>query len=78
LLLTTTGGGKEIFHALTMDRIFSTREEAEQAGVELAQKWIDDGKPAFGHDPRRDRAKDGRISPAMKANPIIPQFPKTR
>jgi hypothetical protein len=45
VVINYNDGDKEIFHTLTMDRIFSTREEAEQAGVELAQKWIDDGKP---------------------------------
>ena len=45
VVINYNGGGKSIFHALTIDQIFSTREEAEQAGVELAQKWIDDERP---------------------------------
>jgi hypothetical protein len=28
-----------------MDQTFATPNEAEKAGVEFAQKWIDDGKP---------------------------------
>jgi len=28
-----------------MDQTFATPDEAEQAGVEYAKKWIDDGKP---------------------------------
>jgi hypothetical protein len=38
-------GDQEIVKNFTIDRIFPTSEEAEQAGSAFAQKWIDDGKP---------------------------------
>ena len=38
-------GGRNIIKNFTIDQTFSTREEAEQAGLSFAQKWIDDGKP---------------------------------
>jgi hypothetical protein len=33
--------------------------EAEKAGIEFAQKWVDDGKPDLNHDPqKRDTETD--------------------
>jgi hypothetical protein len=37
--------GKSVLKQLRMDQTFATPNEAEKAGVEFAQKWIDDGKP---------------------------------
>jgi hypothetical protein len=37
--------GKSILKTLRMDKIFDTPNEAEKAGIECAQKWIDNGKP---------------------------------
>jgi hypothetical protein len=37
--------GKSVLKTLRMDRTFATPNEAETAGIELAQKWIDEGKP---------------------------------
>ena len=37
--------GKNVLHSLRMAQTFHTPSEAEQAGVEYAKKWIDDGKP---------------------------------
>jgi hypothetical protein len=37
--------GKSVLKQLRMDQIFVTPNDAEKAGVEFAQKWIDDGKP---------------------------------
>jgi len=37
-------GGQPITKHFTVNRVFSTREEAERAGLSFAQKWIDDGK----------------------------------
>jgi hypothetical protein len=36
--------GQNIFKNFTINEIFSTREEAERAGLLFAQKWVDDGK----------------------------------
>jgi hypothetical protein len=37
--------GKQMLKTFRMDQTFATPAEAEQAGVEYAKKWIDDGKP---------------------------------
>jgi hypothetical protein len=37
--------GKGVLKSLRMDQRFATPDEAEKAGIEFAQKWIDDGKP---------------------------------
>jgi hypothetical protein len=37
--------GKSVLKCPRMDQTFATPDEAEQAGVEYAKKWIDDGKP---------------------------------
>jgi hypothetical protein len=44
LYIVYSEGGRNIIKNFTMDQTFSTREEAEQAGLLFAQKWIDDGK----------------------------------
>jgi len=36
---------QNILRNFTIDQTFTTSEEAEQAGLSFAQKWIDDGKP---------------------------------
>jgi len=36
--------GKSVLESLRVDQTFATPDEAEQAGVEYAKKWIDDGK----------------------------------
>jgi hypothetical protein len=45
LYVVYSEGGRNIIKNFTIDQTFSTREEAEQAGLSFAQKWIDDGKP---------------------------------
>jgi hypothetical protein len=37
--------GKAVLQCPRMDQTFATPDEAEKAGIEFAQKWIDDGKP---------------------------------
>jgi len=37
--------GQNIFQRVTLNEIFSPREEAERAGLLFAQKWVDQGKP---------------------------------
>jgi hypothetical protein len=37
--------GKGVLKSPRIDQTFATPHEAERAGVEFAQKWIDDGKP---------------------------------
>jgi hypothetical protein len=37
--------GKNVLESRRMDQTFATPDEAEQAGVEYARKWIDDRKP---------------------------------
>jgi hypothetical protein len=37
--------GKGVLNCPRMDQTFATPNAAEKAGVEFAQKWIDDGKP---------------------------------
>jgi oligoribonuclease (3'-5' exoribonuclease) len=51
-------GGQNILKNFTIDQIFATREQAEQAGLSFVQKWIDDGKPDICNDPRRDRKQE--------------------
>jgi|SoiMetStandDraft_2_1073263.scaffolds.fasta_scaffold158586_1 hypothetical protein len=51
-------GGQNILKNFTIDQTFATSEEAEQAGLSFAQKWIDDGKPDIRNDPRRDRKQE--------------------
>jgi len=41
-------GGQHILKNITIDRVFSTCDEAEQAGLAYAHRWIDDGKPNLG------------------------------
>jgi hypothetical protein len=38
-------GGRNMIKNFTIDQIFATQDQAEQAGLSFAQKWIDDGKP---------------------------------
>ena len=47
-IVTYSEGGKHILKNITMDRIFPTCDEAEQAGLAYVCKWIDDGKPDLG------------------------------
>jgi hypothetical protein len=35
---------QKITKNFTLNQVFSKREEAEQAGLSFAQKWIDEGK----------------------------------
>jgi hypothetical protein len=51
-------GGQNILKKFTIDQIFATREQAEQAGLSFVQKWIDDAKPDICNDPRRDRKQE--------------------
>jgi hypothetical protein len=37
--------GKSVLTCPRMEQIFATPDEAEKAGIEFVQKWIDDGKP---------------------------------
>jgi hypothetical protein len=43
--VTYSENGKNVLKSLRMDQTFATPDKAEQAGVEYAKKWIDDGKP---------------------------------
>ena len=36
--------GQTITKNFTVNQVFSTRKEAERAGLSFAQKWINDGK----------------------------------
>jgi hypothetical protein len=47
--------GKNVLKSLPIDHTFATPAEAEQAGIECAKKWIDDGKPEFDLVVRIDR-----------------------
>jgi hypothetical protein len=38
-------GDRRMIKNFTIDQIFATQEQAEQAGLPFAHKWIDDGKP---------------------------------
>jgi hypothetical protein len=45
VFVTYSENGKNVLKSLRMDQTFATLDEAEQAGVKYAKKWIDDGKP---------------------------------
>ena len=45
ILCHTVNTVKGVLKSLRMDQTFASPNEAEKAGVEFAQKWIDDGKP---------------------------------
>jgi hypothetical protein len=45
ILVTYSEHGKAVLQCPRMDQTFANPKEAEEAGVEFAQKWIDDGKP---------------------------------
>jgi hypothetical protein len=45
VFVTYSENGKNVLKSLPMDQTFAAPDEAEQAGVEYAKKWIDDGKP---------------------------------
>ena len=45
LYVVYSEAGQNILRNFTIDQTFTTSEEAEQAGLSFAQKWIDDGKP---------------------------------
>jgi hypothetical protein len=45
VFVTYYENGKSVLVSLRMDQTFATPNEAEQGGVEFAQKSIDDGKP---------------------------------
>ena len=45
VVINWTSGPHEQFRRFDVKRGFATQEEAEQAGLTFARKWIDDGKP---------------------------------
>ena len=45
LYIVYSEGDRTILKNFTIDQTFATSEQAEQAGLSLAQKWIDNGKP---------------------------------
>ena len=45
VVINWTDRSHERFSQFDVKRGFATEEEAEQAGLELAKKWIDNGKP---------------------------------
>jgi hypothetical protein len=45
IFVTYSEHGKNVLKTIRMDQTFATPTEAEKAGIEFAQKWIDDGKP---------------------------------
>jgi hypothetical protein len=45
VVVTYSEGGKHILKNITIDQIFSTPQDAEQAGLAYVCEWIDDGKP---------------------------------
>jgi hypothetical protein len=45
IFVSYTEHGKAVLQCPRMDQTFATPDEAEKAGIEFAQKWIDDGKP---------------------------------
>jgi hypothetical protein len=45
VFVTYSEKGKNVLISRRIDQTFATSDEAEQAGVEYAKKWIDDGKP---------------------------------
>jgi hypothetical protein len=48
VVVTYSEGGKNLLRNITIDQIFPTCDEAEQAGLAYVRKWIDDGKPDLG------------------------------
>ena len=48
VVVTYSEGGKNLLRNITIDQIFPTCDEAEQAGLAHVRKWIDDGKPDIG------------------------------
>ena len=47
-VVTYSEGGKNMLKNITIDQIFPTCGQAEQAGLDYVCKWIDDGKPERG------------------------------
>jgi hypothetical protein len=45
VFVTYSEKGRNVLKSLRIDQTFATPDEAEQAGVKYAKKWIDDGKP---------------------------------
>jgi hypothetical protein len=45
VVIKWTVGPREDFRQFDVRRAFATEEDAAQAGVTFAKKWIDDGKP---------------------------------
>ncbi len=45
VFVTYSENGRNVLQSLRMDQTFVTPDDATQAGVEYAKKWIDDGKP---------------------------------
>jgi len=46
----TVQSGRQ-FKSHTIDQIYTTREEAETAGIAFAKKWIDEGMPDINPRP---------------------------
>jgi hypothetical protein len=44
-VINWTAGARKESRQLDVKRGFATEEDAEQAGLTFAKKWIDDGKP---------------------------------
>jgi hypothetical protein len=44
-LVTWSEGKQEQTKSLVFTRAFSTERDAELEGLQMAKKWIDDGKP---------------------------------
>jgi hypothetical protein len=44
VVVTYSEGGKNLLRNITIDQVFPTCDEAEQAGFAYVCKWIDDGK----------------------------------
>jgi hypothetical protein len=45
VVINWTARSSEEFRQFDVKRGFATQEDAEQAGLAFARKWIDDGKP---------------------------------
>jgi hypothetical protein len=45
ILVSYSEHGKSVLKTLRIDQAFPTLNEADKAGIEFAQKWIDQGKP---------------------------------
>lgn len=45
VVINWTAGARKESRQLDVKRGFATEEDAEQAGLAFAKKWIDDGKP---------------------------------